>query len=389
MSTLRKPLTATGVKALKVPGRYGDGRGGHGLYLRVRRRTNGRLAKAWCQRVRIGERVTNIGLGPFPRVTLAEARAKALKNVQAIERGHDPRGGGVPTFAEAAEKVIALHSKGWKAGSRLPAQWRQTLTAHAYPVIGHKRVDRIASGHVLDVLTPIWHSKAATARMVRQRMGAVMKWAIAKGYRTDDPAGAAVTAALPKNGGHKHHAATPWRDLPGVLQQVRASDRFQLAARLALEFVALTAARGAEVRGACWREVDVKARTWTVPAERVKTGKPHRVPLSDRALEVLAEARTLGTGDIVFPAVTTGRVLNNRALPDILKGLGIAGTVHGFRSSFRDWCADNGVDREVAERALAHAVRSKVEAAYARSDLLERRREVMERWGDHLGGGAK
>ena len=385
-----RPLTAAFVRTVTRPGRYGDGRGGHGLYLRVRRRANGRTARTWCQRLALHGRRTNIGLGSYPVVTLAEARAKALENRRAVEQGRDPRGEGVPTVQAAAEKVIALHAEGWKAGSSLSRHWRQTFRDYVNPHIGRKRVDLVTTADVLAVLRPIWSAKPTVGRSVRQRLGAVMKWTIAAGYRADNPAGDAITAALPRNSnGHKHHAAVPYRRLADVLRQVRESDRYQLSARLALVFVALTATRTKEVRGARWSEIDLEACTWVIPPERVKIGKEHRVPLSVAAAGVLREAEVLRgltvDGDIVFPSVG-GKMLHNRAISECFRGLGVAGTIHGMRSAFRDWCADHAVDREVAEAALGHVVKSKAEAAYRRTDLLERRRVVMEAWGRYLAG---
>ena len=378
-------LSASFVRTVKVPGRYGDGRGGYGLYLRVYRQADGRLAKSWAQRIQIGGRRTNLGLGRYPIVSLAEARAKALENRRVVEQGRDPRGGGVPTFRQAAETVIALHSKSWKLGSRLPSKWRQTFRDYAYPRIGDKRVGAITTADVLAVVGPIWTSKPAAARAVRQRIGAVMKWAVAKGYRGDNPAGDAITAALPRNGGHQHHKALPHAGLGAALAKVRTDRISAPAVRLALEFVALTACRSSEVLGATWREIDLEAGVWTIPARRMKTKREHRVPLSARGLEVLRDAPRLSRGDLVFPS-TRGKQISGRTLTELFRRLGVDSTVHGLRSAFRDWASDMGVAREVAEAALAHRIRNQTEAAYARSDLLERRREVMERWSNYVTG---
>ena len=382
---MNRPLTAAFCRTVTRPGRYGDGgRGSHGLYLRVWHRTNGRVGKAWAQRIRVHGKPTNLGLGTYPAVTLVEARRRALANRQAVEEGRDPRGGGVPTFAEAAEKVIALHSKSWKPGSRLPTKWRQTFRDYASPVIGDKRVGQVTTHDVMAILTPIWTAKPAAARAVRQRIGAVMKWSIAKGFRGDNPAGNAITAALPRNGGHKHHQAIPHADLGAALAKVRTSNS-QPAVQLALEFVALTACRGGEVLGATWREIDAEAAVWTIPAARMKAKREHRVPLSPRALAVLQEARKLHHGDLVFPS-TKGKQIAGRTLSDLFRRLGIPTTTHGLRSAFRDWAAEAGVDRDVAEAALAHRVRNQVEAAYRRTDLFEARRVVAEDWGAYLNG---
>lgn len=378
-----RPLSATFVSRLNKPGRYGDGYGGWGLYLRVHRRTNGRLSKTWGQRIRVRGRVTNLGLGRYPLVTLAEARTKALANRREIELGRDPRGVVSLTFAEASERVIRLHSKGWKNPERMSGQWRQSFRDYALPHFGDKPLAAITTADLLDALAPVWLDKPAAAKRAHGRIGAVMKWAVGKGYRPDNPTGEALVAALPKqNGRTRHHAALPHSKLAGALARVRAS-RYDPAARLALEFVALTAARSAEVREATWAEIDRERAVWTIPAARMKTKREHRIPLSTRALVLLAEARKLGSGVWIFPSTRTGEALSKTAFWNVTqKKLG--GTVHGLRSSFRDWCSDTGVRREIAEAALAHIVGG-VEGAYARSDLLELRREVMEDWAEYLG----
>lgn len=381
MATRPNGLSATFIRTVKTPGRYGDGRGGFGLTLLVRIGAGGRVLKSWVQRVRIDGRETNIGLGVYPVVTLAEARAKALANRRAIAEGRHPKSGDnrQPTFRESVEKVIALHAKSWKAGSRLPDQWRQTLRTYAYPKIGGKAVGDVTGFDVLAVLTPIWQVKPSTARKVRQRIGAVMAWAIAKGYRADNPV-EAVTAALPKQAnGHKHHKALPHREVAAALAKVRQSGAGVRA--LAVEFLILTACRAGEVAGATWSEID--GEVWTVPASRVKTNRPHRVPLSRAALAVLEAAKALaGESPFVFPGAT-GKPIPRQAFGRTMKAVGVAGTAHGFRSTFGDWCADTGVAREVADKCLAHVERNAVDAAYFRSDLLERRREVMEAWGGY------
>lgn len=386
MRTRSKPLTAAFCRNVKPTGqredRYGDGgRGSNGLYLRVWRRANGRVGKAWAQRITINGRRTNLGLGPHPIVSLAEAREKAIENRRAAYQGRDPRGEGVPTVAQAAERVIKLHSKGWKAGSILPTTWAQTFRDYVNPRIGTKPVGAVTTADVMAVLTPIWTSKPAAARVVRQRLGAVLKWSVAQGFREDNPAVDAITAALPKNGGHKHHKAIPHAEVRDVIRKVRAS-RFHPSARLGLEFLILTAARFAEVRGATWNEIDDD--TWIVPASRMKGRREHRVPLSARAMEVLVEARKLTRGDLIFPGAKGGPMASTTFFK-ILGALEVDGTVHGFRTSFRTWAAEAGVDRQTAEIALAHRVRG-VEGVYMRTDLHELRREVMERWAEVASG---
>ena len=381
----KRPLTATFVARVKTPGRYGDGgRGGLGLYLRVHRMKSGRVSKSWGQRIRVGGRPTNLGLGSYPVVTLKEAREKALENRRAVHWGHDPRDGGVPTFEAAVEKVIDIHAPTWKNPSRISGQWRQTMRDYAHPRIGRKRVGEVTTADVLAILKPIWSQKPATARVVRQRIGAVMKWAVAKGYRPDNPAGDAIAAALPRNGNTtRHYKALPHGELSAALIKVRNSGAY-VGGRLALEFMVLTAVRSNEVRGATWDEIEDDV--WTIPASRMKGKREHRVPLSGRALEILGEARKLhDDAGFVFRAARGGRIAAS-VFGTLLRGLGLDCTPHGMRSSFRDWCSEVGVAREVAEAALAHAVKNKVEAAYARSDLLDRRREVMEDWAGYLAG---
>jgi integrase len=380
-----RQLSAAFIKTVKDAGAYGDGRGGHGLTLLVKMGA-GRVLKSWYQRIRIDGQPVNMGLGAYPVVTLSDARAKALANARLVAREQDPRQGAtsVPTLREAADKVIALHAANWKDGGKSAAQWQASLDAYTMPRLGSRPVDRITTADVMAVLMPIWNEKRETARRVRQRLSAVMKWAVAQGYRDDNPAGDAIGAALPKNvGKREHQRALAHGDVARALQAIRETNAW-VSTKLALEFAALTACRSGEVRGARWREVDPESATWTVPKERMKAGTEHRVPLSDRALAVLAEARGLSDGaGLVFPSATD-RQLTDNTLSKLLRENCIDAVPHGFRSSFRDWCGDSGVAREVAEACLAHVVKNQVEAAYARSDLLERRREVMQKWADYV-----
>ena len=378
-----RKLNAGFVKTVRQPGRYGDGRGGYGLSLLVKPTSTGRISRTWAQRLYINGRAVNMGLGAYPVVTLKEARAKALGNRQALARGMDPRSDGIPTFARAAEKVIAIHRANWKPGGDTEEQWRTSLRDYAYPKIGHKTVNKITTTDVMAVLLPIWNEKRVTATRVRNRISAVMRWAVAKEYREGNPAGDTIAAALPKNGVPVvHHRALPHAQVARALARVRASTSRPVT-KLAFEFLVLTASRSGEVRNARWADIDAGAATWTVPGNRMKMGREHRVPLSSRALEVLTQARRRCNGsDLVFPSPAR-RVLTANTLSLLCRRLEIGAVPHGFRSSFRDWCAEHGVPREVAESALAHAVKG-VEGAYLRSDLFERRREVMEAWADYL-----
>ena len=378
-----RKLSASFVKTVRRPGRYGDGRGGFGLSLLVKPTSTGRISRTWAQRLYINGRAVNLGLGAYPLVTLKEARAKALENRRTLARGMDPRSDGIPTFARAAEKVIAIHRANWKPGGDTEQQWRHSLRDYVYPKIGDKTVNEITTTDVMAVLLPIWNEKRVTATRVRNRISAVMRWAVAKEYREGNPAGDTIAAALPRNGVRTvHHRALPHAQVGRALARVRASTS-QPVTKLAFEFLVLTASRSGEARSARWADIDAGAATWTVPGEHMKTGREHRVPLSSRALEVLAQARRRCNGsELAFPS-PAGRKLTGNTLSLLCRRLEIAAVPHGFRSSFRDWCAERGVPREVAESALAHAVKG-VEGAYLRSDLFERRREVMEAWADYV-----
>ena len=376
-------LSASFVRTIKRPGRYGDGRGSHGLSLLVRPTTNGRYSKTWSQRLYIDRRPVMVGLGSYPVVTLAEARNKALENRRALAQGKDPRRSrAIPTFEQATEAVIAIRADTWRDGGRTAGIWRSSLGRFAYPHIGSKRVNEISSADVMRVLLPIWNDKRATATKLKSRISGVMAWAIAQGYRTDNPAGDAIAAALPRTGAQQaHHRALPHQQVAAAIATVRSSDASP-ATKLAFEYLVLTAARSGEIRGARWDEIDLDAQTWTVPGDRTKTGKPHRVPLSTRALEILADATTIADDSgLLFPS-PSGRKLSDATMSKLLKERNIGAVPHGFRSSFRSWCADTGVAREVAEAALGHTVTG-VEGAYQRSDLLDRRRQLMHEWADY------
>ncbi|MXW99895.1 MAG: tyrosine-type recombinase/integrase [Acidimicrobiaceae bacterium] len=377
------PLTATFVKQTKKIGRHGDGRNSHGLALIVRRRADGSLSKTWTQRIAIKGRRTNLGLGIYPLVSLAAARAQATENAQVARDGGDPRHiDKAPTFKEAAERVIELHRDGWSDGGRSEKQWRSSLNTYAHR-LNDKPVTEVTGADVLAVLTPIWNTKPETARRLRGRISAVMKWAIAEGHRIDNPAGDAVAAALPRHTTRpQHHRALPHSQVGAALAAVDASSATP-SVKHAMVFLTITACRSGEVRGARWSEIDLSEKVWTIPASRTKTGMQHRVPLSTRAIEVLNEAREdLGDDGFVFPS-PTGKVLSDNTLSKLFRGLNLDGTPHGMRAAFRSWCSDMGQPRELAEAALGHVVRG-VEAAYARSDMLERRRPMMQEWSDYL-----
>ena len=371
-----KRLTAAFVKHA-TPGRYYDA---HGLILRVKPTGS----KQWIWRGTIRGRRVDLGLGGYPYTTLAEARQKAFDHKKLARAGGDPRAlkAAAPTFEDALEKVLEIHRSSWRPGSKSEAQWRASLKTYALPRIGRRRVDQITTADVMAVLLPIWSTKRETARRVRQRIGAVMKWAVAQGLREDNPAGDAIGAALPKNGGKvKHFRALPHQEVRAALATVKASDAW-IGTKLAFRFLALSATRSGETRLAKWTEIEVS--TWTIPGERTKSGRPHRVPLAPAALQVLDEAREIADGSgLIFPS-PTGRPLSAMTLTKLLRENGVQAVPHGFRTSFRTWCGDTAVAPEVAERALAHAVKDKVEAAYNRGTLFERRRKVMGDWAAYL-----
>ena len=288
-------LSATFVKTVNIPGRYGDGRGGLGLTLLVKPTARNTFSKSWAQSVRIDGRRTTLGLGRYPVVTLAMARKRALANARAIALGRDPRRSSdvIPTFASACETVIAIHAESWSSRGRSESQWRASLRDYAMQRLGAKPVDEIDTADVMAVLLPIWSTKRETARRVRHRIGAVMKWAVAQGYRNDNPAGDAIAAALPKGGVKRQHLpALHYSKVAAAMDRVRRS-KARLSTVLAFEFLVLTACRSGEVRSARWEEVDSASGVWRIPAERMKAGREHRVPLSAQALAVLDEARTL------------------------------------------------------------------------------------------------
>ena len=345
-------------------------------------------AKCWVQVVQVKGRRYTVGLGGHKLVSLAEAREAAFENRRAARRGIAPvtRTGrkAMPTFEEAVPEVLATRSGTWKGG-KTADDWRASLALYAYPAIGATPVGDVTSGHVLDILKPIWAPKRETARKVKRRISAVMRWAIAKGHRSDDPAGAAIDAVLPRAGGEvRHHRALPHAQVAQALAAVKASNAWA-GTKLAFECLVLTAARSGEVRLATWDEVDLGAKAWTVPAERMKMGREHRVPLSARCVEVLREAAALRKGaDLVFPSAR-GKVLSDATMGKLLRERGISAVPHGFRSSFRDWGAERTeFPREVLEAALAHKVPNAVEAAYARTDHFERRRALMDAWAAYL-----
>ena len=375
-----KPLTAVFVRTVKESGKYGDQ---HGLILRV----SPSGSKQWIWRGTVRGKRRDLGLGGYPYTSLADARELAFEYRKLARSGGDPatlrRNTAAPSFAEACERAIEVRAPSWKDGGKSANNWRSTLGRFAYPRLGDMSIAEITSEDVLAVVLPVWQTRRETARKLKGRISAVMAWAIAEGHRPDDPT-AAVGRALPRNGYRvQHYEALPHSEVAAALAVVAASGAWA-GTKLAFGFLVLTAARSGEVRGARWDEIDRDAELWTVPAERAKNGRPHRVPLSAPALDVLTTARKLpDSSGLIFPS-PTGRELSDSTLSKLVRENGIDAVPHGFRSSFRDWCDETAVAREVAEACLAHAVTNATEAAYARSDLLARRAEIMENWGQYL-----
>ncbi len=282
--------------------------------------------------------------------------------------------------------MIAFNRPAWR-NSKHADQWAATLRTYAFPHFGDCPVDRVSSADVMNALTPIWTAKPETARRVRQRIGAVMKWAIANNFRSGNPAGEAIDAVLPRTPRVRaHHRALHYTEVPPVVAAVRSS-RALLATRLSLEFLVLTAARSGEVRHATWEEMNPERGAWVISAGRMKAGREHRVPLANRALTILEEAQLPGSrAGLVFPA-PSGRPLSDMTYGKLLRSLGVDCVPHGFRSSFRDWAAEQtDAPHAVMEAALAHIVPNAVEAAYARSDLFDRRCQLMEAGDAYLVG---
>ena len=386
----KKELTAAQVRGNLVPGSYTDR---DGLTLRVGNSGN----KHWVQRLTINGKQASIGLGSFPTVGLADARQSAAHNRWAVQQGHDPREAkrqelreaearaAIPSFREVAETVIELRRPTWSS-DRHGTQWTESLTKHAFPVIGHKRIDSVTTADVLSVLKPIWIEHPETSTRVKQRMGKVLDYAIANGWRSDNPAGGVLNAVLPRRARMKaHHRALPYSEIAEAVRAVRESAA-DTATRLAFEFLILTVARSGEVREADWVEVDLDNRTWTVPASRMKARREHRVPLSDRAVDVLTDAWPLSGGiGPVFPSKRSGKPLSAMAFTALLRRLKIDAVPHGFRSTFKDWTIEQtATPWAVGEAALAHILGNSVEAAYARTDAFERRRVLMQEWADFL-----
>lgn len=395
MPKLARELGALAVSKMTDPGLHFVG-GVAGLALQV---TPGG-ARAWTLRASIGGRRRDMGLGAYPGVTLAAAREKAREARELIRQGLDPIDrqraarsalraavASAQTFRDTAISYMATHEAGWK-NPKHAQQWRNTLEAYAYPVLGDLLVRDVQKEHVLAVLRPIWNTKTETAARLRGRMELVLSYAMQAGYRPEglNPARwkGGLDKLLPAPGKvakTEHHAALPVTDMGGFMSRLRQAAG--TGAR-ALEFAILTAARSGEVRGATWSEVDLEAKVWTIPAARMKAGVEHRVPLSPIAVELLRALPQMPETALVFPAARGGQ-LSDMTLSAVLRRMEVPAVPHGFRSTFRDWAAERtNYPREAAEMALAHTIESKVEAAYRRGDLFEKRRAMMAEWAAFL-----
>lgn len=383
-------LSALKVDRAKKAGYYSDG---GGLYLQV----TGSGAKSWLFRFMLSGRAREMGLGPLHTVSLAEARIKAadcrkqlLEGIDPIEARKSARDAArlaatkSITFQKCADAYVEAHRAGWKSAKHAE-QWENTLATYAFPVFGSLPVAGVDTALVMKCLEAIWASKAETASRLRGRIESVLDWAAVRGYRHgENPARwkghlDKLLPARSKIAKVEHHAALPYTEIGAFMKALREQEGYSPRG---LEFAILTATRTSETLNATWGEFDRKAGIWTIPAERMKAGKEHRVPLSARALEILKAMREVKQNDYVFPGARVNRPLSNMALLMVLRRMGRGDlTVHGFRSTFRDWAAEmTAYPSEVAEMALAHTVGDKTEAAYRRGDLFEKRRRIMQDW---------
>ena len=390
MPKVAKELKAVEVKRLIKPGLHAVG-GVSGLHLQVTKTG----ARSWILRTKVGAKRRDIGLGGYPDVPLVQAREKARAAKELIQQGIDPVAekkavrtaliaaqATNKTFDECAEQFLIKKTTEF-SNPKHADQWRNTLATYASPVIGKLAVDAVELPHILKILEPLWQSKTETATRLRGRIEAVLAYATVSKYRSgDNPARwqGNLDAVLPKPGKLKkvkHHKAIPWQEIGPFVQSLR--ERKGTGAK-ALEFTILTAARSGEVRGAKWDEIDLANKTWTIPADRMKTSKEHMVPLCDDALTILASLPRFAGNELVFPGARGG-ILSDVGLTKPIRAIGSDATVHGFRSTFRDWCAEStSYPNEVAEMALAHTVSSAVERAYRRGNLLAKRARLMRDW---------
>lgn len=390
MARKAKELSALEVGRMKTPGNHAVG-GVAGLYLYI----NEASARSWVLRTMVGDKRRHMGLGGFPDVPMAQAKEKARKARDDISQGVDPiaqrkaatsllrsKQATEKTFEQAAEGFLQAHGDTWR-NPKHRAQWASTLETYAFPFMGKLLLRDVGQEHVLAALEPIWKTKNETASRVRGRIENVLDWATARKYRSgENPARwkGHLDMLLPASGKVKkveHHRALAIDDMSTFMADLRK--REGTAAR-ALEFTILTASRSGEVRGASWTEIDLDAGVWTVPAERMKAGKEHRVPLTESVIRILQAQPRYEGSELVFSAPRGGQ-LSDMSMTAVMRRMEVDAVPHGFRSTFRDWARERtNYPRDLAEQALAHALDNKVEAAYRRGDALEKRREMMEAW---------
>lgn len=371
---MRNKLKATQVSKWTKPGKYADG---GGLYLWIREQGT----KAWVFRKTIKGKAVNKALGIFPVLSLADAREKALEFERQLLEG-DPAKLDVPVFSDAIHKRHNERKGRWKNGKHAQ-QWINTLVTYAVPYIGHKQLDEVTKNDIYEILIAIWDEKPETAKRVKQRLTDVFDWAESRGWVEWNPVTSAAKGLPQQRAKVQHHASVHYGEVAGVLEAVRGGRAF-LATKLAFEFLVLVAGRSGEVRLARWDEFDLEEKVWSFPAERMKMDKPHRVPLSPKAIQILEEVKALRTNDIVFPS-KHNKTISDMTFSKLMRDLNINAVPHGFRTSFRTWAQEQtDTEWEVAEAALAHAQKNKVAAAYARSDYFEKRVSLMTTWDEFL-----
>ncbi|KVQ01859.1 integrase [Burkholderia ubonensis] len=392
MPKIATELGALAVSRLSKPGKHAVGRVA-GLVLQI----SPTGTKSWLLRVTVGGRRREVGLGPYPAVSLKEAHAKAQTTRDEIASGIDPvlaRKEAASrlrasqafeiTFEDAAKRFIKAKAPEWK-NAKHGDQWRNTLAEYAYPKIGGLMVRHVARAHIMEILEPIWTTKTETASRLRGRLEAILDWAKVKGFRDDGTNPASwrgnldkLLSAPKRTKRIRNHPALPIEQMAAFIAALRATDG--VSARC-LEFAILTAARSGEARGARWSEIDLKRGIWSIPSERMKAKKEHRVPLAPAAVELLKAIERIDDQDLVFPSPRSGSVLSDMALLELMRRQHLEATPHGFRSTFRDWAGEyTNYPRELAEVALAHIKADATEAAYWRGDVLEKRRQMMSDW---------